>query len=156
MRLLLFLQQSHLLCWGFASLVHLVLQCSMFYIFTLFCIYIIFQQYFFAAVCSGGSSLIIYQLHCQALFCCLNCSALQFILQCNVLQCVTVQFTVISLKFISTFDFLVLLWPQFIEYTCFKYLNYLLNTFNLHCTLYELAFGWWKRHLVQYVGVISH
>ena len=37
-----FLWHLHLLCWGFASLVYLVLPCSVFYIFTLFWIYICF------------------------------------------------------------------------------------------------------------------
>ena len=89
--LLLFLGHSNLLCWGFASLAHLVLPCSVFYIFTLFCIYTCFQQHFFAALCSGDSSLITYQLLCQILFCWLNCSGLQCILQCNVMCCSALQ-----------------------------------------------------------------
>ena len=110
--LLVFLQQqSHLLCWGFASLVHLVLPWSVFYLFTLFWIYICFQQYFFAAVCSGGISLITYQLHCQTLFCCLSCSVLQCILQCNVMYCSALQCSLQSFhcSLLTCFDFLVLL-----------------------------------------------
>ena len=36
----------------------------------------LFSAVLFAAVCSGGSSLITYQLHCKALLFCLNCSVL--------------------------------------------------------------------------------
>ena len=50
----LFLWHLYLLCLGFSSLVYLVLPCSVFYVFTLFWIYICFQQQLFAAVCSGG------------------------------------------------------------------------------------------------------
>ena len=42
MLLPLFLWHSHLLCWGFVSLVYLVLPYSIFYIFTFFWIYICF------------------------------------------------------------------------------------------------------------------
>ena len=85
--LLAFLCQSHLLCWGFASLVHLVLPYSVFYIFTLFCIYICFLQYSLLQYVLWTIAWSQTQLYFKALFCCLNCSALHCILQSNVKCC---------------------------------------------------------------------